>query len=200
MDKQEITLYRFLSEVRAFLAKLVKEPIDADISKYLKDCGVTRSGLLKDLIKRGVVERSEKILDSTNSEEKAAKYVVKYKIKRNDFENKVHKLYIKYFEKNLPDKPSKKEVNECDGGECGGDINLGGTSTFSVGVNTTRGDIGYSQPLGLVRRKGISKKNSKKKIEPKDIVGKTITAETSKPKKIYITEKQYKTLLEKIEL
>jgi len=111
MEKQETTYYRFLSEVRAFLSKLIKEPIKAEPSKYLKDRDFTKSKLIKDLMSRDILERHEKILDSTNSEEKTAKYVVKYKVKKKDFENKIHKIYIKYFEKNEPEKEKLNEMN-----------------------------------------------------------------------------------------
>lgn len=105
----ETTYYRFLSEVKAFLSKLIKNPIKAEPNKYLKDRKFTKTKLINVLIKKDVLERHEKILDSTNSDEKEAKYVVKYKVKKKDFENKIHKIYIKYFEENLPE---KKDINE----------------------------------------------------------------------------------------
>lgn len=154
MEKQETTYYRFLSEVRAFLAKLIKEPIKAEPSKYLKDRDFTKSKLIKDLMSRDVLERHEKILDSTNSDEKTAKYVVKYKVKKKDFEKRIHKIYIKYFEKNEPD---KENINE--DGESG------------------VGDIGYDVVFGGVQRRKIY-------------------AEKKKPKRVYITEKQYQMLTE----
>ena len=97
----EVTYFRFLSEVRAFLAKLLKNPIDAQPSKYLKDNGVSRKWLIDNLIKREVLERHEKILDSTNSDEKKAKYVVKFKVRKKDFERRIYKIYIKKFENNV---------------------------------------------------------------------------------------------------
>lgn len=196
MEKEkETTYYRFLSEVRAFLAKIIKEPIKAEPSKYLKDRDFTKSKLIKELMNRDILERHEKILDSTNSEEKTAKYVVKYKVKKKDFENKVYKIYIKYFEKNEPDKEDKKKLNE--DGE-GGETAIGGTSSFSVGSETSRGDMGYDVPMGMINRPayGAYRKDKKKGIDPTKILGKTITAEKRTPKTIYITEEQYKTLME----
>lgn len=194
MEKEkETTYYRFLSEVRAFLAKIMKEPIKAEPSKYLKDRDFTKSKLIKELMSRDILERHEKILDSTNSEEKTAKYVVKYKVKKKNFEDKVYKIYIKYFEKNEPDKEENKEkLNE------DGEAALGGTSSFSVPSETSRGDVGYDTVLGTINRPayGSFRKDKKKDTDPTKILGKTITAEKKKSKKIYITEKQYKMIME----
>ena len=102
MSKElDTTYYRFLSEVRAFLSKLLKNPVDAQPSKYLKDRDFTRKKLINELLSRDVIERHEKILDSTNSDEKEPKYVVKFKIHRKDFEKRIHRIYIKFFEKNV---------------------------------------------------------------------------------------------------
>ena len=102
MSKElETTYYRFQSEVRAFLSKLLKNPVDAQPSKYLKDREFTRKKLIDELLKRDVIERHEKILDRTNSDEKEAKYVVKFKVHKKDFEKRIHRIYIKFFEKNL---------------------------------------------------------------------------------------------------
>ena len=221
--KNDITYYRFMSEVRAFLAKLLNSPISAKPSKYLRDRDVTKQKLIKDLMARDVLERHEKILDSTNSDEKKAKYVVKYKVKKKDFENKIHKIYIKYFEKNVnesvfADEEDMKEqiLNGPDGdvyrkrggineeGEgggmaAGGAAGSGGaTSTFSVGAETSRGDIGFDVPFGEVQRRVIGGRPKEKKkgkdIKPENILGKTIKAE-GKMRKIYITESQYQKIL-----
>lgn len=100
-EKEEVTYYRFLSEVKAFLAKLMSKPIDAKPSKYLIDRGVTKEKLIRDLRNKGVLERHEKILDSTNSDKKKATYTVKYKVRKKNFEDRIHWLYAKYFEKNV---------------------------------------------------------------------------------------------------
>lgn len=223
----ETTFYRFLSEVRAFLCKLVKDPIKAEPGKYLKDRNFNKTKLINSLIRRDVLERHEKILDSTNSEEKEAKYVVKYKVRKKDFERRIYKIYIQYFEKNEPEKVNEsvfkneeemKEkilnspdgktykrrggIKECEGGAAaGGDGgSLGGTSSFSVGGDTTRGDMGYDVPFGQVQRRSIygspKEKEKGKKIDPTKILGKTVTAEGKKPKRIYITEEQYNIIME----
>ena len=63
MNKEEVTYYRFLSEIKAFLSKLLKDPIKGEPSKYLKDLGFSRSRLINLLMKKDVLERNALISD-----------------------------------------------------------------------------------------------------------------------------------------
>lgn len=220
-ESEETTYFRFMSEVRAFLSKLLKDPIKAQPSKYLKDRDITRKKLIDELLRRDVLERHEKILDPTNSDEKEAKYVVKFKVHKKDFEKRIRRIYIKYFEKNVnesvfeneeemkkqilngPDGETYKKrggINEEGegGGAAGGEGSLGGaTSTFSVGGDTTRGDMGYDVPFGMIHRAGyLADRDKKKKKTTNNILGKTIQAEEKKPRRIFVTEEQMKRILE----
>ena len=217
---EEITYFRFMSEVRAFLAKLLKNPIDAQPSKYLKNRGVTRKWLIDNLIKREVLERHEKILDPTNSEEKKAKYVVKFKVRKEDFEKRIYKIYIKKFESNINESVfaneedmKKKILDGPDGdvyrkrggikldeeGEGGGAIG-GATSCDSVGGDTSRGDVGFDVPFGMVERRPIGGRPKEKEKgnnnKPENILGKNLVAEKKMARKIYVTEEQFRTILE----
>lgn len=155
---KEITFYGFYSGVRSFLSMLIKDPINAHLSDRLKDSGVDKKKLINDLISRGVISRSEKIRDQFNSDEKTPKYVVKYKVKKKDFDKKMHRLYSKYFEKD--------NINECDCGSVGGSLDGSGTfldgggSYGSNGGSTTTfgtGTYEYTKPLSAKKKK--SKKN-----------------------------------------
>ena len=222
--EQETTYFRFMSEIRAFLSKLLKDPVKAQPSKYLKDRDITRKKLIDELLKRDVIERHEKILDPTNSDEKEAKYVVKFKVHKKDFEKRIHRIYIKYFEKNINESVFENEeemkeqilngpdgevyktrggINE-DGGDggatagaSGGDGSGGATSTTSVASETSRKDVGFDVALfGTINRPGyLADRNKKKKKTTNKILGKTIQAEMKKPKKIYITEEQFNRIL-----
>lgn len=110
-EKLETTYYRFLSEVRAFLAKLKNNPINAEPSKYLKDRNFNKTKLINVLMKKGILERDEKILTPDKTGEKKVKYSVKYNIRKKDFETKIHRIYIRYFEKNEPEKVELNEMN-----------------------------------------------------------------------------------------
>ena len=181
--EQETTFYRFLSEIRAFLSKLVKSPMKADVNKYLKDRNFNKTKTINVLMKRDVLERHEKILDSTNSDEKEPKYTVKYKVRKKDFEDRIYKIYIQYFEKNLPEK--KEEIKECDGDAAG---------ATSADVCNMSAPI---LPLGQLQRRTVGGAPKKKKNSPSDILGKTITAESAnrKARICYITEEQLEMLV-----
>lgn len=219
---EEITYYRFLSEVRAFLSKLLKDPIKAQPSAYLKNRDVTRKKLIDDLLKRDVLERHEKILDPTNSDEKEAKYVVKYKVHKKDFEKRIHRIYIKYFEKNINESVFENEeemkeqilngpdgdvyktrggikLNEDGDGGGGAAAGEGGSGIGELSTNgSTNTQINAGHPDvvigGLVNRPGYNENRKKKKTSNK-ILGKTVYAESRKPKKIYITEEQLNRIL-----
>lgn len=218
--EQNTTYYRFQSEVRAFLSKLLKDPVGAQPSKYLKDRDFTRKKLINDLLSRDVIERHEKILDRTNSDEKDAKYVVKFKVHKKDFEKRIHRIYIKYFEKNVnesvfaneedmkekilngPDGETYRkrgginEEGEGGGAAAGGDGSGGATSTSSVASETTRGDLGYDTPIFPMQRRAIYA-GTQGDIKTKNpILGKTVTAEAKRGRRIFVTEEQFKRILE----
>lgn len=200
MEKQGVTFYRFLSEIRAFLSRLVSDPLNAMPSKFLKDNGFSKKKLVNELIKRGVLTRNEKILTPDKTGEEQVKYSVQYKVKRKDFETKIKRIYIKFFEKNVPE---KSHIDECEGagdggaGDAGGGSGLGGTSEASVGELTQRGDVGFDTVIGMMTRPGYLGDRKKKKNEPKpeNILGKDIK-EGKRPRRVFITEEQLQMLLE----
>jgi hypothetical protein len=85
-NKPEVTYYRFLSEIKAFLAKLLGDPIKAEPSKYLRDLGFTRSRIINLLIKKDILERNEKILTPDKTGAKKVKYSVSFKVKKKNFD------------------------------------------------------------------------------------------------------------------
>ena len=166
----ETTFYRFYSEIRGFLSKLISDPIKAEPSKYLKVRNFGKTKVINVLISRGIVERHETIKDQTNSNVKKPTYVVRYKVKKKDFETKVHRIYSKYFEKNLPEK-KENEIDEA--ASCGG---VGGAN-----------GMGYDVPLfggNPISQKHVNENVAKKK--------------NVKSRRIYITEKQFNFIQENI--
>ena len=224
MSKElETTYYRFQSEVRAFLSKLLKNPVDAQPSKYLKDRDFTRTKLINELLKRDVLERHEKILDRTNSDEKDAKYVVKFKVHKKDFEKRIHRIYIKYFEKNVNESVfeneedmKKKILNGPDGdvyrkrggireeaagdGAGVGEAPAGETPAGNQGADTDeKADGGRGQfntPAFPMQRRSICAGAQGDVITKNPILGKTITAESKKSRRIFVTEEQWNRILE----
>ena len=134
----------------------------------MRNFGKTK--LINVLISRGIVERHETIKDQTNSNVKKPTYVVRYKVKKKDFETKVHRIYSKYFEKNLPEK-KENEIDEA--ASCGG---VGGAN-----------GMGYDVPLfggNTISQKHVNENAAKKK--------------NVKSRRIYITEKQFNFIQENI--
>lgn len=183
-SEKETTFYRFLSEVKSFLAKLVKNPIKAEPNKYLKERDFGKTKLINTLLKNDIIERHEKILDATNSDEKTPKYTVKYKVKKTDFEKKIHKIFIKNFEENLPEKINesffanedemKKEIMKSKDGE----------------VYRQRGGIKECDCAGAMGGPGAQTCNDSAPVMP---LGKM-------QKRVFITEEQYERLLNEIGL
>lgn len=190
MDNKEVTYYKFSSHIQDFLSKLKTKPTQAKPSKFLEDNDLTKEKLVRILIKRNILKRKETIKDSTNSEEKTAKYYVKYTIIRDGFTNKLKKMYKDYFGKDV--------ITECDCGSCMGGGCEGGTSEGGGATNTDSVGGQYTMPfMGVQRRKSyLDKKKNKKTPKPEEILGKTIS-ENMKKRKIKITESQMNYILEK---
>lgn len=167
--EKETTFYRFYSEIRGFLSKLISDPIKAEPSKYLKDRNFRKTNLINILINRGIVERHESIKDQTNSDAKKPTYIVKYKVRKKDFETKIHRIYSKYFEKNLPEK-KENEIDEAT--SCGG----------AGGAN----GMGYDVPL--FGGNPISQKK----------VNENVSKSGQGARKVYITKEQFDFIQENI--
>ncbi len=128
-EQLETTFYRFYSEIRAFLSKLISDPIKATPSKYLKERDFGKTKIINVLLDKGVLERKESIKDQTDSDLKKPTYIVKYKVRKKNFETKIHRIYSKYFEKNLPEKEKTEEIDEC--ASCG---SVGGANGMEYDV------------------------------------------------------------------
>ncbi len=103
---EETTFYRFYSEVRHFLSKLLKTPIKAEPTKYLTDRGFKKQRLIKLLMDNNILKRDEKILVPGKDAVEHVKYSVKYTLSSDKFEDKIEGIYKKYF-------GEKEEINEC---------------------------------------------------------------------------------------
>lgn len=106
----EMTEWKFYSNIKQFLCDLLEDPVNASVPMILKEYGFGRYKLLSYLIRFGIVEKDETISDKDeNGEPKTATMKVKYKVPKKNFERNLKKLYIRLFEKNLPEKKTKIE-------------------------------------------------------------------------------------------
>lgn len=184
-NKKEVTYYQFSSNIQDFLSKLIVKPTTAKPSKFLVDNDFNKEKLIRILIKRNILKRKETIKDPTNSEEKTAKYYVKYTIIRNGYNDKIKKLYNDYFGKDV--------ITECDCGCEGTSSNGGATNCDGVGGQYTVPFKGIQyRPSYLSTRK---KKNNKEP-KPEEVLGKNLN-EHMGTRRIKLTEEQMNYILKK---
>lgn len=145
-DKEmEMTEQKFHSHIRNFISQILQDPVNAQPSILLKANGLNRSILLKYLLNSGILIRDERISDrDENGEPKTATMMVKFRCPKKNFDRKIQKLYMRFFEKNLPQRQihlRNEEINEeGEGGAIGG-----ATSAASSGQ--------FIQPFGSVQRR-----------------------------------------------
>ena len=137
----EMTEYKFNNAIKKFLHDLLVDPVNADISDILKMYGYRRGRLIGILKNNDLLRKSERIVDKDeNGMDKTATMQVKYQVPKKNFDRKLRNLYIKLFERNVPEKSTEDTVNE--DGECGV---MGTTNASSSGQ--------YSQPLFPMQRR-----------------------------------------------
>jgi len=100
-DADEVTFYSFFTEVKNFMSKLLEDPIGAKPSEFFKEHGISRSTLLNKLLERGIITKKEKIDEPNDADGKLkSMHYIQYKVPKKDFEQKMHRLYSYFFEKN----------------------------------------------------------------------------------------------------
>ena len=207
MPKEKPTYYSFYSKVRSFLSKLMRDPISARPDDSLKELGLGRAQLVRELLRLDVLDRKEKITDRTNSDSDRLSYNVSYKVRKKDFERRIKKLYIKYAEKNVnesydvPSVFSDEEgmiedirrnpadrarydrcggLRECDCGSCGGD----GGGMFGNAGNNGRGAFVTPVFGQIVKQKGPAEVDEDEKKGDRKV------------KKVYMTESQFSEIMD----
>ena len=137
----EMTFFAFFSHVKSFLKELLVKPLSSDIDDYLKEHGIERGYLIRELINRHIIEKETKI-ESQNGEDR---FSVSYKIPKRNFERKMRRLYMSWYEKNEIDE--SKFISEDGGATSCGSAMQGG------GLNPDSGQ--YTTPIGSVQRRKI---------------------------------------------
>ncbi|MBP5724387.1 MAG: hypothetical protein J6X18_12550 [Bacteroidales bacterium] len=143
----------FNNNIRRFLNVLLSDPVHAEVPKCVSAMGVSKQKLLDMMKKIGMLEYSERLEDKNPDGTFKDKATMKiryklldkvpdeqeYRVPKNKFDEKVEKLRIMVFERNVPEGVNE-DVLEEDGG--------GATScAITSGANT------ISMPLfGIIRR------------------------------------------------
>lgn len=139
--------YKFNSNIKHFLSALLSDPANAQPSLLLLKHGFTRSKLIPMLINNGLLIRREKISDKDeNGELKTVTMKVRFQVPKKNFKHNLKKLYIKNFERNVPNTSYYDDDNEILMEDGEGAMGCGATGADASGA--------FDQPLfGLQRRK-----------------------------------------------
>ena len=95
-----MTEYRFVSNIKHFLADLLDDPVNAEVPLALRmNKFDDRNILIKTLCDDGIIVRKQNISDKDESgNPKTATMLVSYTIPKKDFDNKLRQLYSRLYE------------------------------------------------------------------------------------------------------
>lgn len=115
----EMTEYNFNNNLRHFLRDLLADPINAKLPEGLAQRGYSKSRFIEILKNNKILHKQERISDTDEvGVPKTATMMVKYRVPRADLDRKIRKLYIKIFEKNVPEPKKIEEEGEGGGATC----------------------------------------------------------------------------------
>ena len=94
-ESKKMTFLKFYKEVVSFVKGLLNDPIGARPSELLLSVGLTNGKLRQLLSQFGIVVKSENIDEPINDEngKKESKYHLSYKVPKENFKDKIRKLY-----------------------------------------------------------------------------------------------------------
>lgn len=110
IEELTISEYKFYNNIKCFLKALLEDPVNAEVPLLLKRYGINKSTLLREMLNIGMLEKNERINDrDENGTPISATMMIKYRVPKKHFDRKLKKLYIKFFEKNLPQRKLRNE-------------------------------------------------------------------------------------------
>lgn len=155
-EQMEMTEYKFNNAIKKFLHDLLEDPVNAKPPLIMQHYGYQRYKLITILKMNNMLLKQERIVDKdSDGNPVTAKMKVKFMVPKKNFERKLRNLYIKLFEKNIPEKVS--DITECEGMAGGGAMSgdaLGATAT------STTGDYTFTTPVFGGTGKKKKKENS----------------------------------------
>lgn len=152
-EQAKPTKYAFNVQIRRFLKTLLSDPVHAEIPKCVSMAGVSKHELLEMMQKIGLVEYSECLNDKNKDGSFKDKATMKiryklldkipdeeeYRVPKNKFDEKVEKLRIMLFERNVPEGVDEDVLEEDGGG--------------ATGCSVTSGENTILKPLfGIIRK------------------------------------------------
>lgn len=135
---EPLTFYAFQFSIKKFLSDLLNDPVNANVPDELLENGLTKKKALSYMINHEIIEKDSSIDDKDeNGMPKTPVMNIKYKIPKKDFGRKLKKMFIYFFEKNLPSTISE------DG--------MGGATSANISA-----DAAYVQPVFQIQRRKIA--------------------------------------------
>lgn len=129
-EESKMTEGRFNANMRFFIHSLLVDPVNAKVPVEFTQRGYTKSRLTQILLNNNLLIKIDRLSDTDeNGEPKKATMMVKYKTPMEGFARKLKKLYIKMFERNVPQPMKAKEKISEDGEGC----SMGATTADSSG-------------------------------------------------------------------
>lgn len=143
--EDDVTFFSFCHNIKDFMATLLQSPVEAKPSPLLIAHGLHRSKLINLLTNVGLLLKEEEIIDKDENDQPIkASMSIKYKIPKSGFNQKLRKLYIKLFEKNLPSHETVNVIGEDDG--------MGGATNANISA-----DSSFVQPVFPIQRRVFNK-------------------------------------------
>lgn len=183
-SNEEVTFFEFFNNVKDFLRGLLEDPINTKPNEFWKKHGFNKSGLIKKLMDANILDRSEKIKEYpvTEATKMESKYIVKYKVRKKNFERKLHRLFSSLFETNSVFKDEKILKDDImnskfgdmyrqrggikEEGEGGGDA---GGSPFAGATNANiSASAMFDVPVGGVQRRNFYSDSLKRNKDSKN--------------------------------
>lgn len=100
-SKDEVTFFKFFTEVKNFIKKLLDDPVNAKLNQFFKDNNISKSKLINKMLDRGIITKKEDIKEPNDADGKMkSMHYIQYKVPKKNFEQKIHRLYSYFFENN----------------------------------------------------------------------------------------------------
>ena len=157
--EEEVTFYKFFTEVKNFIKDLLDDPINAKPSSFFSSHGISKKDLLNRMMDRDIIAKKENIDEPNDADgNKKSMHYLQYRVPRKNFEQKIHRLYSYFFENG-----KKKSLTENFGGNYYSSVatyifcyNRQGQKCVLAGKRRGYGSVGmYNVPTGLVGDENI---------------------------------------------
>lgn len=99
---EEVTFFAFYRDIKIFLKNLLNSPFDVELNGVLKECNVTTKQMIQIMLERNIIKKKERIdepFDEVLGKKKST-YYVSYLIPKNNFKEKIKKLFLHFFKNN----------------------------------------------------------------------------------------------------